>query len=574
MTLAVIDSATIPLQNINAISNTVRTSFENVDSALRPVNLNIGSLSNTALSTADSIGTLRSGLNPAKDGISAINNQALEASSSFASFSENLDKTDVAASKLSGGGLSQGLAALSRSGSKIESVMSMMDRYEISQLTLANSTSALESAQIRYNKTVSTYGKNSKEAVIAQNNLERAQNQQDKTQTRVTSSNVILGLRMMSHTAELIEYYNKGQMVTDMMKAANTVRAITIALFKKETWVTAYNTLSKIPNTIATTANAAALWIRTGSTVASTSATAGNTAVTAANTVATKINTLSFWGNLRAKVAVNVANARSVLISAGATTAMYAGAVAAGVMATANSVLAAATWAVAIPILAIEAPVWAVVAAVAAVIAVVYDLYQAFTGGHSYIADFAGALVKGFSGILDFVSNINWSGILGIFLKAGKAMIGALVSGITSGISKVMSALVSVMKRVSKVIMPVILRIVEIIFPTIRELGYIVRAIERMRIATPAASISPAAISPSIPAAAISPTLAAVNPSIPSVTGIAGMRDVNVNVSFSGANISGDPKSLQSMATMTANEVEKTMMRLLNSQTNRAGIGK
>lgn len=47
---------------------------------------------------------------------------------------------------------------------------------------------------------------------------------------------------------------------------------------------------------------------------------------------------------------------------------------------------------------------------------------------------------------------------------------------------------------------------------------------------------------------------------------------ISVSMSISDVHLSGDKGSLKSLAMMTASEVEKTMMKILNQQAARAGI--
>lgn len=73
---------------------------------------------------------------------------------------------------------------------------------------------------------------------------------------------------------------------------------------------------------------------------------------------------------------------------------------------------------------------------------------------------------------------------------------------------------------------------------------------------------------------AISSPVAGIGSMISGTMGAAGSMPapISISVTITGNTISGDEASLKTMATMTANEVEKTVMRMLNLQAKRAGI--
>ncbi len=75
--------------------------------------------------------------------------------------------------------------------------MGMLDRMEISSMSVQNALMSLEDAQVRYNQTLENFGEGSEQAAIAQNSLERATNQYQAAQMRANLSLASMGITMV-----------------------------------------------------------------------------------------------------------------------------------------------------------------------------------------------------------------------------------------------------------------------------------------------------------------------------------------------------------------------------------------
>lgn len=84
--------------------------------------------------------------------------------------------------------------------------MGMLDRMEISSMSVSNALMSMQDAQMRYNTTLSEFGEGSEQAAIAQNSLERAMNQYESAQLRANMSLASMGITMIGMVPQFITF--------------------------------------------------------------------------------------------------------------------------------------------------------------------------------------------------------------------------------------------------------------------------------------------------------------------------------------------------------------------------------
>jgi len=100
--------------------------------------------------------------------------------------------------------VSRAASSLQGFGSIGNSAMQLQDRLEISNINVMTATDAVFNAQLRYNAALREHGATSQEAIIAGNNLERANNNLTKANKRAEDSFYGMGLTALGLVPHLI----------------------------------------------------------------------------------------------------------------------------------------------------------------------------------------------------------------------------------------------------------------------------------------------------------------------------------------------------------------------------------
>lgn len=131
-------------------------------------------------------------------------------------------------------------------GTAVDRAMNMMDRYEISQISIENATARVASAQQNYNEAVARYGEDSAQAIDASRQLEIANNNLERTNIRVNSSMVMIGLSTLSMVPQFINFGKA---------AVTTLRDVEIA-----TLLTTTRIKAMVPELLVLSAVAGGVW--------------------------------------------------------------------------------------------------------------------------------------------------------------------------------------------------------------------------------------------------------------------------------------------------------------------------
>lgn len=393
-------------------------------------------------------------------------------------------------------------------GYSLHNLMGIMDRFEISQLSVENSTLALEDAQARYDEALRKHGANSEEATKAANMLTRAQNNLDKTNLRANASILFMGLSTLEMIPKALD---AGKALIGFATSGKLAMLGLNAL----TW-------SENINTISTTANTAAKWIQVTATNALTASKTFLTAATARLTLA---------------------NITSTATMIPATLAALTGAAALGA-------LGVATWSVAIPILAIEAPLWLVVGAVGALVLVVQDLYSYLTGGESVFGGFIDGIIGAFQNIPEFFRSM-----IRVFQESGKFLADAFLSGMSLGIMNT-DRLDAIFGTIGKYLPHSDAEVGPLSDLTGSGMKFMETFTKGAQLAVPS----------------IGGALDGIGSTLFGGGGFGYGNSISISVTVTGNTISGDDKSLGKLAGMTADSIEETMNKILSNQARRAGI--
>lgn len=84
--------------------------------------------------------------------------------------------------------------------------MSVMDRFQISNLSVQNATTSAANAQIRYNQTLNDFGEGSQQAILALNQLDQANRQVESANTQAKLSFATMGLAMIGMVPQIISF--------------------------------------------------------------------------------------------------------------------------------------------------------------------------------------------------------------------------------------------------------------------------------------------------------------------------------------------------------------------------------
>lgn len=100
--------------------------------------------------------------------------------------------------------LSKSAAGFATVGFAVDRAMNMLDRFEISQITVENAIIRVTNAQENLRQATEKYGEGSEQAADASRQLEVAQNNLDRTNIRANSSMVMIGLSALSMVPQFI----------------------------------------------------------------------------------------------------------------------------------------------------------------------------------------------------------------------------------------------------------------------------------------------------------------------------------------------------------------------------------
>lgn len=146
--------------------------------------------------------------------IGQINAQVVQANTVQASFASRLSAS------------SQGFVKLGQFGN---TYMNVLDRIELTEISMTNALASKESAQLRYNNAVENFGVNSEQATIAANTLERAQNGVDRANIRANNSFFAIGISIVGQIPLMLEY---GSKFVKMLKGVELATLLTTARIK------------------------------------------------------------------------------------------------------------------------------------------------------------------------------------------------------------------------------------------------------------------------------------------------------------------------------------------------------
>lgn len=125
--------------------------------------------------------------------------------------------------------VSKSAATLQGFGNIGMQAMGIMDRYEISVITVQNALMSVEDAQMRYNQALVNFGEGSEQATIAQNALTRATNQYDAAQMRANTSLAMMGLTMFGMIPQILKF---GSTAVTTLKNVEVAAFLTSARLK------------------------------------------------------------------------------------------------------------------------------------------------------------------------------------------------------------------------------------------------------------------------------------------------------------------------------------------------------
>ena len=115
----------------------------------------------------------------------------------------SLDKSGVATTSYSEK-ISNASTKFATLGGAVNNVMGMMDRYQLSQMSIENATNSVASAQDRLNAVIAQYGPDSQQATDAARGLENAQNGLTSANIQANGSMVMIGLSLVSMIPQII----------------------------------------------------------------------------------------------------------------------------------------------------------------------------------------------------------------------------------------------------------------------------------------------------------------------------------------------------------------------------------
>ena len=125
--------------------------------------------------------------------------------------------------------VSKSAATLQGFGNIGMQAMGIMDRYEISVMTVQNALMSVEDAQMRYNQALVNFGEGSEQATIAQNGLTRATNQYEAAQMRANTSLAMMGLTMFGMVPQILKF---GSTAITTLKGVEVATIMTSARLK------------------------------------------------------------------------------------------------------------------------------------------------------------------------------------------------------------------------------------------------------------------------------------------------------------------------------------------------------
>lgn len=140
-----------------------------------------------------------------KANIGNFSQEIQEAQAHAGNFGTGLKEADIAAASFSER-LSRSAAGMEKVGHFGATMLNIFDRIEISQLNVANAQMMVTNAQIRLNEATERYGKNSTEAVVAANALERSQNNLSKSTNRANDSMILVGVTLIGQIPAVISF--------------------------------------------------------------------------------------------------------------------------------------------------------------------------------------------------------------------------------------------------------------------------------------------------------------------------------------------------------------------------------
>ncbi len=127
-----------------------------------------------------------------------------EAKAHASGFGDTVEKTGAGSVSFSSkiGGAATSLATV---GASADKAMNLMDRYQISQMTVENATMRVTAAQENYDAVLVKYPANSQQAIDATRQLEIAQNNMEKANIHADSSMVMIGVSALSMVPNFID---------------------------------------------------------------------------------------------------------------------------------------------------------------------------------------------------------------------------------------------------------------------------------------------------------------------------------------------------------------------------------
>ena len=125
--------------------------------------------------------------------------------------------------------VSKSATTLQGFGSVGMQAMGVMDRYQLSTLSVENAMTSLQDAQMRYNMALSQFGKDSQQAVFALSGLTRAANQYEAAQTQANLSLAMMGLTMFGMIPQILKF---GSTAVTTLKNVEVAALLTSARIK------------------------------------------------------------------------------------------------------------------------------------------------------------------------------------------------------------------------------------------------------------------------------------------------------------------------------------------------------
>jgi len=102
--------------------------------------------------------------------------------------------------------VSKSAATLQGFGSVGMQAMGVMDRYQLSTMSVENAMTSLQDAQTRYNMALDQFGEGSQQAIFAMSSLTRATNQYEAAQTQANLSLAMMGLTMFGMIPQILKF--------------------------------------------------------------------------------------------------------------------------------------------------------------------------------------------------------------------------------------------------------------------------------------------------------------------------------------------------------------------------------